>query len=140
MSAVNTLEAVERKASIVAMMALRSFGEGSAGRDILNETAAMLRRLHTRVVEAERERDAAILDRDKAQAHAFRSQQIARDQAIEAHNAENKCEQLEAALATARADALREAAAAIRDTGNLKSCGEVRAAILALIPEKPHAE
>ena len=56
----DTREAVERKAAILESMAAVSFGEGSAGRDILNEAAAMLRRLHARAVEAERERDGAI--------------------------------------------------------------------------------
>ena len=77
----DTPEAVERKASILGTMALYNFGEGSAGRDILNEAAAMLRHLHQRAVEAEAVADQAVW-------------------AMEEHKA---------ALATARADALKEA-------------------------------
>ncbi len=71
-------------------------------------TAALILALRAALDAAERERDAA-------QAYAFRSQQIAREQAIEAHNAEDKCEQLvverDAADATGYARGVRDAAA-----------------------------
>lgn len=90
---VDTHEQVERKASILETMALYNFGKGSAGRDILNEVAAMLRRLVARIEDAEAEEDALIFDNTELL---------------------NYLNAAEAALATARADALREALAAVK--------------------------
>ena len=84
------------------------------------EAAAMLRRLHARSLDLTQQ-----VNDDNVKMNEWRDRALA----------------AEAALATARADALREAAATLPvNRVRWGSPEEHRDRILALIPEKPHAE